>query len=139
ASPGLAGFFRDGQQQWEVSRESPRDQYGRRRRAVQRRIRAGIGDAHEQSRRRSERPRARPKRALRVQSVPVLVATELLPRLPLRLWVVLRLWTKLLRLWARRRLWTKLPAVPLKAASRRKLKPLQPLGRCGRDILLPIV
>src|SRR5262245_11155324 len=136
-SVGVGGLFRDGHQRREVSGESPRDQYGRRRRALQRHIRAGIGDAHEQSRRCSERPRARPKRALRVQSVPVLVATELLPRLPLRLWVVLRLWTKLLRLWTklrlwtRRRLWTKLPAVPLKAASRRKLKPLQPPGRCG--------
>src|SRR5262249_18664549 len=125
---GVGGLFRDGHQRREVSGESPRDQYGRRRRALQRHVHGGIGDAHEQSRRCSERPRARPKRALRVQSVPVLVATELLPRLPLRLWVVLRLRTKLLPLRTRLRLWTKLPAVPLKAASRRKLKALPPAG-----------
>src|SRR5262249_11520848 len=129
---GVGGLFRDGHQRQEVSGESPRDQYGRRRRALQRHVHGGIGDAHEQSRHCSERPRARPKRALRVQSVPVLVATELLPRL--RLWV-LRLWTKLLqlrtkllRLWTRVRTWTQLPALPLRAASRRKLKALPPAG-----------
>jgi hypothetical protein len=48
-----------------------RDQYGCRRRAVQPHIRAGIGNANEQSRRRSERPRARPKRAVCPPPLPV--------------------------------------------------------------------
>jgi hypothetical protein len=93
-----------------MSHESSRDQYGRRHRALQRHVRAGSGDAHDQSRRRSERPRAKPRRALCVQSVRVPVATELLPpeRL-LRLWSR-PLWGKLLRL----RLRTKLPVLPVK-------------------------
>src|SRR5215831_14124167 len=98
----------------EVPRESSCHQFGRRCRALRRRVGPGIGDAHGQSRDRSERSRARSKRALRVQSVSMLVAAEL--RLPpgglLRLWAellwtklraeLLRLRTKLLRLWARR-------------------------------------
>jgi hypothetical protein len=128
-SSGLAGLYGTGTNNREVSRESSLHQFGRWRCALRRHVGTGIRDAYEQCRRCSERPRAKPKRALRVQSVPVPMATELLPWLPLRLWVVLRLWTKLLRLWTRRRLWTKLPALPLKAASRRKLKPLQPPGR----------
>src|SRR5215467_13905874 len=74
-----------------------------------------MGDAHEQSRLRSERSHAGPKRALCVQSVRVPVATELLSPLRLRLSVVLRLWTRLLRLWSKLlRLRTKLPVLPLK-------------------------
>src|SRR5262249_8105627 len=73
---------------------SSHDQFGCQRCAVRRHVRAGIGNAHEQSRGCSERPRARPKRALCMQSVPVLGATELLPPfglLRLQLFVVLRL------------------------------------------------
>ena len=91
ASSGLAGFYGTGTNNREVSRESSRDQFGCWRCALRRHVGTGIRDAHEQSRRCSERPRAEPKRALRVQSVPVPMATELLPRLSLRLWVVLRL------------------------------------------------
>jgi len=72
ASSGLAGLLRDGHYyQQGVSHESPRHQYGRRRRAVRPHIRAGIGNANEQSRRRSERPRARPKRAVSPPPLPV--------------------------------------------------------------------
>jgi hypothetical protein len=95
-SSGLVGLYGTGTNNREVSRESSLDQFGRWRCALRRHVGTGIRDAHEQSRRCSERPRAKPKRALCVQSVPVPMATELLPRL--RLWVVLRLWTKLLRL-----------------------------------------
>src|SRR5262249_26902983 len=61
---GWRACYGTGTNNREVSRESPRDQCGRRRRAVQHHVRAGIGDADEQSCGRSERPRAWPKRAL---------------------------------------------------------------------------
>jgi hypothetical protein len=50
--------------------------------AVQPHIRAGIGNANEQSRRRSERPRARPKRAVSPPPLPVPIGAKQL----LRLW-----------------------------------------------------
>src|SRR5499433_951175 len=103
----------------EVSRESSLDRFGRWRCALRRHVGAGIGDAHQQSRRRGERSRARPKRALRVQSVSLPVAAEL--RLsPTGLWTqllqlrtqLLQLRTKLLctkllwlRRWVRRLVW----------------------------------
>ena len=72
----------------------------------------GIGDAYGRSRYRSERSRARSKRALRVPSVSMPVAAQL--RLPpgglLWLWAKLlwaKLRAKLLRLWAR---WIRLRA-----------------------------
>src|SRR5215469_10006893 len=94
----------------EVSRESSCHRFGRWRRALRRHLGLGIGDAYGQSRHRSERSRARSKRALRVQSVSMPVAAEL--RLPpgglLRLWAKLlwaklrtKLRAKLLRLWGR--------------------------------------
>src|SRR6516165_12447360 len=80
----------------EVPRESSCHRFGRWRRALRRRVGPGIGDAYGQSRHRSERSRARSKRALRVQSVSMPVAAEL--RLPpgglLWLWAKL-LWAKL--------------------------------------------
>src|SRR5262245_49647194 len=101
----------------EVSRESCLDRFGRWRGALRRHVGAGIGDAHHQSRRRGERSRAEPKRALRVQSVSLPVAAELRlsPAGLLRLWTqllqlrtkLLQLCTKLLRLrrWVRRLVW----------------------------------
>src|SRR5262249_34229539 len=90
----LALASRHGSSNREVSRESSLDGFGRWRCALQRHVGAGIGDAHQQPRRRGERSRAEPKRALRVQSVSLPVAAEL--RLsPAGL---LRLWTKLLQL-----------------------------------------
>src|SRR5262249_51186848 len=92
----------------EVSRESSLDRFGRWRGALRRHVGAGIGDAHHQSRRRGERSRAEPKRALRVQSVSLPVAAELRlsPAGLLRLWTqLLQLRTKLLcteLLWLRR-------------------------------------
>ena len=84
-----------------MPRESTRDQSGRRGCAVRHHVRDGSGHAHEQSRSRSERPHAWPKRALCVQSVPMLVAAELLLPPLLRLWRLwrVRLWTKLTPLW----------------------------------------
>src|SRR5262249_27083960 len=85
----------------EVSRESSLDRFGRWRGALRRHVGAGIGDAHHQSRRRGERSRARPKRALRVPSLSLPVAAELRlsPAGLLRLWTqLLQLCTKLLRL-----------------------------------------
>src|SRR5262249_674272 len=64
----------------EGSRESSCHRVGRWRRALRRHLALGIGDAYGQSRHRSERSRARSKRALRVQSVSMPVAAEL--RLP---------------------------------------------------------
>jgi len=114
ASSGLAGVYGTGTNNREVSRESSRDQFGCWRCALRRHVSTGIGDAHEQSRLRSERSHAGPKRALCVQSVRVPVATELLSPLRLRLSLVLRLWTRLLRLWSKLlRLRTKLPVLPL--------------------------
>src|SRR5262245_32005142 len=54
----------------EVFHESSRDQYRRRRRAVQRHGCAGISDPHKQSRRRSQRPRVGRKRAVCPQPLP---------------------------------------------------------------------
>src|SRR5262249_13589911 len=68
-----------------AAHESPRHQYGRRRRAVQPHVRAGIGNANEQPRRRSERPRARPKRAVCPPPLPV----------PIGAWRLLRLWSSI--------------------------------------------
>ena len=114
ASSGLAGLYGTGTNNWEVSRESSCDQLGCWRCALRHHVSTGMGDAHEQSRLRSERSHAGPKRALCVQSVRVPVATELLSPLRLRLSVVLRLWTRLLRLWSKLlRLRTKLPVLPL--------------------------
>src|SRR6266481_8628631 len=108
---GWRACYGTGTNNREVSRESTRDQSGRRRCAVQHHVRAGIDHAHEQSRGRSERPRAWPKRALSLPaSVPI---AQLLLRPLLRLWWV-RLW-RLWRLWRVRLwrvpLWTKL--IPL--------------------------
>src|SRR6266481_7436971 len=97
---GWRACYGTGTNDREVSRESTRDQSGRRRCAVRHHVRAGIDHAHEQSRGRSERPRAWPKRALSLPaSVPI---AQLLLRPLLRLWWV-RLW-RLWRLW-RVRLW----------------------------------
>src|SRR5262249_38406431 len=63
-SSGLAGLLRDGHYHRECPMKALSYKFGRRRRAVQPHVRAGIGNANEQSRRRSERPRARPKRAV---------------------------------------------------------------------------
>jgi len=51
---GWRACYGTGTNNWEVSRESSRDQSGRRRCAVQRHVRAGSDHAHEQSRGRSE-------------------------------------------------------------------------------------
>src|SRR5262249_37759596 len=77
-----------------VCRESPCHQFVRWHGALRRHFGSGIGDADGQSRRRGERSHPGPKRALRVQSVSMLVAAELL--LPPA--GLLRLWTKLLQL-----------------------------------------
>src|SRR5467141_1329592 len=100
---GWRACYGTGTNNREVSRESTRDQSGCRRCAVRHHIRAGIDHAHEQSRGRSERPRAWPKRALSPPaSVPIV---QLLLRPLLRLWRVrlwrVPLWTKLLPLWIR--------------------------------------
>src|SRR5215471_1671816 len=129
ASSGLAGLYGTGTNNWEVSRESSRDQFGCWRCALRHHVSTGMGDAHEQSRLRSERSHAGPKRALCVQSVRVPVATELLSPLRLRLSVVLRLWTRLLRLWSKLlRLRTKLPVLPLRPLRGRKLKALMSIA-----------
>src|SRR2546430_15318230 len=81
---GWRACYGTGTNNREVSRESTRDQSGRRRFAVRHHVRAGIDYAHEQSRGRSERPRAWPKRALSPPaSVPI---AQLLLRPLLRLW-----------------------------------------------------
>src|SRR6266478_1898699 len=94
---GWRACYGTGTNNREVSRESTRDQSGRRRFAVRHHVRAGIDYAHEQSRGRSERPRAWPKRALSPPaSVPIV---QLLLRPLKRLWRV-RLWrVRLWRLW----------------------------------------
>src|SRR5215467_5363918 len=95
---GWRACYGTGTNNREVSRESPRDQSGRRRCAVRHHVRAGIDHAYEPSRGRSERPRAWPKRALSPPaSVPI---AQLLLRPLLRLWRV-PLWTKLIPLWIR--------------------------------------
>src|SRR5262249_57236182 len=134
----------------EVSRESSLDRFGRWRCALRRHVGAGIGDAHQQSRRRGERSRARPKRALRVQSVSLPVAAEL--RLsPTGLWTqllqlrtqLLQLRTKLLctkllwlRRWVRRLVWRRSirPVVVVRRAivcSRLRLSPKRATARLG--------
>src|SRR5260221_2742611 len=81
---GWRACYGTGTNNREVSRESTRDQSGRRRCAVRHHVRAGIDYAYEQSRGRSERPRAWPKRALSPPaSVPIV---QLLLRPLLRLW-----------------------------------------------------
>src|SRR5262249_54192421 len=95
---GWRACYGTGTNNREVSRESPRDQSGRRRCAVRHHVRAGIDHAYEPSRGRSERPRAWPTRALSPPaSVPI---AQLLLRPLLRLWRV-PLWTKLIPLWIR--------------------------------------
>src|SRR5262249_34446945 len=101
----------------EVAREGFIDRGCRWRGELRRHVCSGIGDAHHQSRRRGERSRAEPKRALPVQSVSLPVAAELRlsPAGLLRLWTqllqlrtkLLQLCTKLLRLrrWVRRLVW----------------------------------
>src|SRR5260370_28902458 len=93
---GWRACYGTGTNNREVSRESTRDQSGRRRCAVRHHVRAGIDYAYEQSRGRSERPRAWPKRALSPPaSVPIV---QLLLRPLLRLWRG-RAWGRWWRWW----------------------------------------
>src|SRR5262249_44837663 len=89
--------------------------------ALRRHVGAGIGDAHGQSRRRGERSRAGPKRALRVQSVSMPVAAELrLPPVGL-LW----LWTELLQLRTKLlQLCTELLRLRTRLVRRRSIRPV---------------
>src|SRR5262244_1443989 len=126
----------------EVSRERSLDRFGRWRGALRRHVGAGIGDAHHQSRRRGERSRAEPKRALRVQSVSLPVAAELRlsPAGLLRLWTeLLQLRTKLLQL-RTKLLCTKLLWLRRRLVWRRSVRPLVVVRRaivCSRLRLSP--